>query len=449
MEQVNSAKPGRSVIEAKGLTKTYGKNRGIKDVNLSVKEGEVFGFLGPNGAGKTTMIRTLLGFMRPTGGGAEIFGHDIQRDSVAVRSMVGNLPGEFALEDRMNGEKLLKLFARLRGVQSLDYAYELADRINADLTRPMRRLSRGNKQKIGLIQAMFHRPPLLILDEPTGGLDPLVQEEFLQIIAETKEEARTVFSSSHTLNEVERVCDRVGIIREGELVRVETTDTLINKSFRHVMLDFADAIEGQEARRFEELEGVEKFEQDGQRLSFELHGNLDSVIKLAARHEVLDMIYERPSLEEIFLAYYGGEDTIGEDESLGNGGANTRQVSSHGASSTAGNSNSGNEKEAEGGERGSEKSGSEPAAGSRVESAESKSYRPEPGVAHNGNGAPVATATAATGMATQTAAASQAGSVKKVVETIVEKTIVEKTKTVEKTVETTIETKNVEKGGQS
>ncbi|CAN5286935.1 hypothetical protein BH24ACT16_BH24ACT16_06910 [soil metagenome] len=301
-------RPASPVIEVEGLTKTYGKNRGIKDVDLSVKEGEVFGFLGPNGAGKTTMIRTLLGFMRPTGGGAEILGHDIVRDSVAVRSMVGNLPGEFSFEDRMNGEKLLKLFARLRGVRSLDYAYELADRIDADLQRPMRRLSRGNKQKIGLIQAMFHRPPLLILDEPTGGLDPLVQEEFLRIIAEVKAEGRTVFFSSHTLNEVERVCDRVGIIREGELVRVETTDTLINKSFRHVMLDFAEALGVEDTRRFEGLEGVEKFQQDGSRLSFELHGNLDSVIKLAARHQVTDMIYERPSLEEIFLAYYGGED---------------------------------------------------------------------------------------------------------------------------------------------
>jgi len=303
-EQVSSAEP---VLRAEGLTKTYGKSRGIKDVDLTVYEGEVFGFLGPNGAGKTTMIRTLLGFMRPTGGRGEIFGHDIQRESVAVRSLIGNLPGEFALEDRMTGEKLLKLFARLRGVESLDYAYELAERINAELDRPLRRLSRGNKQKIGLIQAMFHKPPLLILDEPTGGLDPLVQEEFLEIVAETRREGRTVFFSSHTLGEVEKICDRVGIIREGELVQVETTDALINKSFRHVMLQFAGSVEGEEARRFESLEGVENFRGDGLRLYFDLHGNLDSVIKLAARHEVMDMLYERPSLEEIFLAYYGGE----------------------------------------------------------------------------------------------------------------------------------------------
>ena len=303
MEQVESANP---VLETSGFTKTYGKDRGIKDVNLTVERGEVFGFLGPNGAGKTTTIRTLLGFMQPTGGKAEVFGLDSQKDSVRIRALVGNLPGEFTLEDRMTGEKLLKLFARFRGVESLDYAYELAERLGADLQRPMRRLSRGNKQKIGLIQAMFHKPPLLILDEPTGGLDPLVQEEFLKIIREVKEEGRTVFFSSHVLNEVERVCDRVGIIREGELVRVEDTDTLINKSFRHVMLEFA--VEGEEARRFEKLEGIEKFEREGKQISFELHGNLDDVIKLAAKHEVVDMIYERPSLEEIFLAYYGGEE---------------------------------------------------------------------------------------------------------------------------------------------
>lgn len=233
---------------------------------------------------------------------------DIEKDSVAIRSLVGNLPGEFALEDRMTGDQLLKFFARLRGVKNLDYAYEISERINADMNRPMRRLSRGNKQKIGLVQAMFHKPPLLILDEPTGGLDPLVQEEFLKIISEVKEEGRTVFFSSHTLGEVERVCDRVGIIRKGELTAVETTDDLINKSFRHVSLSFAGRLDDGEAKRFENLEGIEEFRREHSRLSFDLHGNLNDMIKLAARHELLDMVYERPSLEEIFLAYYNGRD---------------------------------------------------------------------------------------------------------------------------------------------
>ncbi|WP_205544085.1 ABC transporter ATP-binding protein [Rubrobacter indicoceani] len=161
-----------AVIETRGFTKTYGGTRGIRNVDLRVEEVEVFGFLGPNGAGKTTTIRTLLGFMRPTGGVAEVFGRDVRRESVAIREKVGNLPGEFAFGERVTGEQLLRYFARLRGVRSLCHAYDLADRLGADLRRPVRKLSRGNKQKIGLVQAMFHRPPLLILDEPTGGLAP-------------------------------------------------------------------------------------------------------------------------------------------------------------------------------------------------------------------------------------------------------------------------------------
>lgn len=300
------------VVEISGLTKKYGKTRGIEDVDLTVNEGEVFGFLGPNGAGKTTTIRTLLGLMKPTSGYAEIFGLDTRKDSVKIRALVGNLPGEFTLEDKMTGEQLIKFFARLRGVKSPEYAHELAGRLNADLDRPMRRLSRGNKQKIGLIQAMFHRPPLLILDEPTGGLDPLVQEEFLRIIREVREEGRTVFFSSHNLSEVERICDRVGIIRKGRLVKIEPTDDLINKSFRHVSLSFAEPLGDEDARRFREVEGVKDFRREDSVVSFDLHGDLDKMIKLAARHELVDMRYERPSLEEIFLAYYGGENGDGE-----------------------------------------------------------------------------------------------------------------------------------------
>jgi ABC-2 type transport system ATP-binding protein len=291
-----------AAIKTEGLTKTYGKNRGIRDVDLEVDEGEVFGFLGPNGAGKTTTIRTLLGFMRPTGGRAEVFGLDTQRESVEVRARVGNLPGEFALENRTTGEDLLKFFARLRGVGSLGYARELAERFGADLHRPMRRLSRGNKQKIGLIQAMFHRPPLLILDEPTGGLDPLVQEEFLDVVEETKAEGRTVFFSSHVLSEVERVSDRVGIIRSGELVAVEPTHRLVDKAFRHVTLTFDGPVD---ARPFDALPGVEGLKVDGPRLSFTLHSEPDAMVRLAAQHRLVGMEYERPSLEEIFLTYYG------------------------------------------------------------------------------------------------------------------------------------------------
>jgi ABC-2 type transport system ATP-binding protein len=290
-------------IETEGLTKRYGrKARGIEDVNLVVAPGEVFGFLGPNGAGKTTTIRTLLGFLRPTGGRARVFGLDVRRESVEIRARVGNLPGEFALEDRMTGEGLLRFFARLRGVNDLSYAHELAERLGADLRRPMRRLSRGNKQKIGLVQAMFHRPPLLILDEPTGGLDPLVQEEFLDIVEETKAEGRTVFFSSHVLSEVERVCDRVGIIRDGRLVTVEPTHALVDKAFRHVRLTFDGPVDREP---FEKLHGVEDLEVEGSKALFTLYETPDEMVKLAARHRLISLEYERPSLEEIFLTYYG------------------------------------------------------------------------------------------------------------------------------------------------
>jgi ABC-2 type transport system ATP-binding protein len=292
-----------AAIRTEGLTKTYGRKvRGIEDVSLEVGEGEVFGFLGPNGAGKTTTIRTLLGLMRPTGGRAEVFGLDVRRRSVEVRESVGNLPGEFTLEDRMTGEGLLRFFARLRGVSDLGYAWELAGRLGADLKRPMRRLSRGNKQKIGLVQAMFHRPPLLILDEPTGGLDPLVQEEFLDIIEEVRGEGRTVFFSSHVLAEVERVCDRVGIIREGQLVDVEPTRALVDKAFRHVVLTFDAPVD---PRPFGGLRGVEDVRAQGSQVSFTLYEAPDEMVKLAAQHRLVSMEYERPTLEEIFLTYYG------------------------------------------------------------------------------------------------------------------------------------------------
>ena len=291
-----------AAIKTEGLTKTYGKNRGIRDVDLEVEPGEVFGFLGPNGAGKTTTIRTLLGFMRPTAGRAEVFGLDTRRESVEVRARVGNLPGEFALEDRTTGEGMLRFFARLRGVGDLGYAHELAERFGADLRRPMRRLSRGNKQKVGLIQAMFHRPPLLILDEPTGGLDPLVQEEFLDVIGETKAEGRTVFFSSHVLSEVERVSDRVGIIRGGELVDVEPTHELVDKAFRHVTLTFDGPVD---PKPYQALPGVEGLKADGPKLTLTLYSEPDALVKLAARNRLVGMEYERPSLEEIFLTYYG------------------------------------------------------------------------------------------------------------------------------------------------
>jgi ABC-2 type transport system ATP-binding protein len=292
-----------AVIRTERLTKSYGRNRGIVDLDMEVRPGEVFGFLGPNGAGKTTTIRCLLNLLRPTSGRAQIFGLDAQRDSVAIRERLGNLPGEFTLEERMTGEELVRLYGRLRGVSDLTYAYELAERLNADLGRPMRHLSRGNKQKIGLVQAMFHKPDLLVMDEPTTGLDPLVQEEFLRLMAETSAEGRTVFFSSHVLSEVERVCDWVGIIREGELVALETTQSLVEKRFRRLSLRFASPVD---PAPFAALPEVTELESEGDTLRMKVGGSVDPVIKLAARHTVVDLEFERPSLEEVFLTYYGG-----------------------------------------------------------------------------------------------------------------------------------------------
>ena len=210
-----------SVIETDRLTKRYGEARGIEDVSLSVEAGEVFGFLGPNGAGKTTTIRTLLDLMHPTSGSAKLFGLDSRRESVAIRARLGNLPGDFSYDPRLTGRELVSFLAEIRGVRGLGRATELAERFHADLERPLGELSRGGRQKIGLIQAFFHAPELLILDEPTGGLDPLMQEEFLGLLREESERGASVFLSSHELDEVQRACDSVGIIRDGRLVTVE------------------------------------------------------------------------------------------------------------------------------------------------------------------------------------------------------------------------------------
>jgi len=304
------------VIHTEDLTKSYGPRRGIVDVNLDVSAGEIFGFLGPNGSGKTTTIRTLLDLMRPTSGKAYLFGLDSHRDSVSIRGRVGNLPGEFNLDDRLTGEQLIGFFGRLRGVEDLAYAHTLAERLDLDLTSPMRQLSRGNRQKVGLVQALFHRPPLVILDEPTSGLDPLVQEEFHAVLHEVAAEGGTIFFSSHVLSEVEHLCDRVGIVREGRLVAVETTESLLTKRVRHMTITFARPVEGEP---FAALSGVSDVRIVGATLSLSLTDGLDQVVKLAARHSVVDMELPRASLEEVFFTYYGDETQSGEGSSTTGG----------------------------------------------------------------------------------------------------------------------------------
>jgi len=290
-----------AAIETERLTKRYGSARGIEDVTIAVEEGEVFGFLGPNGAGKTTTIRTLLDLLHPTGGSARVFGLDSQRDSVAIRARLGNLPGDFGFGKHVSGREALRQLARLRGIDGRERAEELARRFRADLERPLGELSRGNRQKVGLILAVFHRPELLILDEPTSGLDPLMQEEFLALVREERERGCAVFLSSHELDEVERVCDRVGIIRGGRVIAVERVDELLDKTGRRVEVELAAPVDPEELRR---LPGVGEVEVDGARARFRVSGDVDPVVKAIAAHHVVDLEFARPTLEEVFLTYY-------------------------------------------------------------------------------------------------------------------------------------------------
>lgn len=296
----------RVVIQTHNLTHRYGKLIAIQDVNLSVYEGEIFGFLGPNGAGKTTTIRTLLDFIRPSEGSASIFGLDSVRDSVAIRARVGYLPSELALLDNWTGIQYIRWLEDVRGAKNgfVAEAERLAGLLDHDLGRSLKGLSTGMKRKMGLIVALAHRPELLILDEPSTGLDPLMQQVLHQIMRETRAEGRTIFLSSHNLPEVEAICDRVGIIREGRLEAVEAVADLTRVSFRWLTLVFDGAAP---TERFRVLPGVTDIEGDGARLRMRVGGkaSMDAVIKLAAQHTVTDMDVEHPTLEEIFLAYYG------------------------------------------------------------------------------------------------------------------------------------------------
>ncbi len=288
-------------LETDRLTKLYGRERGIAGLTMAVEDGEIFGFLGPNGAGKTTTIRTLLDLLHPTSGSARILGLDSRRDSVAIRARLGNLPGEFGFGKHASGREALSVLARLRGVENLAHAEMLARRLRADLDRPLGALSRGNRQKIGLILAMFHRPEMLIFDEPTSGLDPLMQEEFLALVREERERGCTVFLSSHELDEVERVCDRVAMIREGELVAIERVADLLSRTQRRVSVQFEQEIDLDELRA---NAGVRELHADGVRVTFMVTGELDPIIKAISRHHVVDLELAHLTLEEVFLTYY-------------------------------------------------------------------------------------------------------------------------------------------------
>jgi ABC-2 type transport system ATP-binding protein len=290
-----------AVIQTTRLTKSYGPFRGIVEVDLAVNEGEVFGFLGPNGAGKTTTIRVLLDLIRPTSGTATVFGIETSADPVAIHRRVGYLPGEWNLYDRLTGAETIRYFANLRGGVDPAYTSELVERLDLDPSRRFREYSRGNKQKVGLVVALQHKPELLVLDEPTAGLDPLVQQTFNELLFEAKREGRTVFLSSHIISEVERTCDRVAIIREGRIVRLDTVDGVRALAAHEVELRFASPVP---AAAFEAIDGVSNVVEEGRTLRMLVTGPIAPVVRLAGQHELVDFVSREPSLEEVFLSEY-------------------------------------------------------------------------------------------------------------------------------------------------
>jgi ABC-2 type transport system ATP-binding protein len=310
VDRANRPNPATGLaIQAQNLTKRYGQARGVTDLNLDVREGEVFGFLGPNGAGKTTTIRLFLNLIKPTSGQVSLLGLDSQRDSVEIRKHTGYLPGEFSLYPNLTGAKTLEYFGNLRGGADWSRIKSLAERLELDLTRKFRQYSRGNKQKVGIIQALMHRPRLLVLDEPTSGLDPLNQQEFYKMVQEIRQDGATVFFSSHIMSEVEKICDRVGIIREGQLIKVGNIVDLTDLKNHHLELIFAEPVP---VEVFEKLPGVNQVqvssEDSHQVLRCTVRSEaLDQVVKTAARYSLIDFISREPTLEETFLDYYRDE----------------------------------------------------------------------------------------------------------------------------------------------
>jgi len=291
------------VIRIEGLTKSYGRVQALRGINLEVRRGEIFGYLGPNGAGKTTTIRCLLDLIRPDGGTVRVLGMDPQADPVAVRERTGYLPGELQLEPNMTVEGVLRYFNDLRGNKAdWGFVQQLVQRLDLDLRPLIKNLSHGNKQKVGIVQALMHRPELLLLDEPTLGLDPLMQREALRLLAEAQAAGTTVFFSSHILSEVQAVAERVGIIRKGVVVEVAETASLINRAMRHVSIRFRRPMD---ISPLADIPGVTVLSQDdGTSVLLQVEGEMDSLIKALAAFPVSDFETERPSLEEIFLAYY-------------------------------------------------------------------------------------------------------------------------------------------------
>ncbi|WP_372594321.1 ABC transporter ATP-binding protein [Actinotalea sp.] len=295
-----------SALRTEGLTKHYGEVRALVDLDLDVRPGEVFGFLGPNGAGKTTMIRTVMDEIRATAGTATVLGMDSHRDSVEIRRHIGYLPSDLALYPNLTGRDTLTYFANLRGGVDRDYVRSLAERLDADLDKKVGDLSSGNRQKVGIIQALMSRPELVLMDEPSAGLDPLVQRELQTMMRELANEGRTVFLSSHTLSEVQRVADRVGIIRSGRLIALESVAGLRTKATRRVELDLDGVADPAVLLA---VPGTADVTVDGHRVALSYSGRMDTLLAaVTAHHQLLDLSTQEADLEEIFLRFYRGAD---------------------------------------------------------------------------------------------------------------------------------------------
>jgi ABC-2 type transport system ATP-binding protein len=295
-----------TIIQTNQLTKSYGRNRGILAVTFAIQEGEVFGFLGPNGAGKTTTMRTLMGLLHANSGSAMIGGLDCWKESTAVKKLVGYLPGEFAFDPGLRGAQIIEYLGHLRGGVDQAYVRALVERLGLDPSKRFREYSHGNKQKVGLVQAFMHKPRLLILDEPTSGLDPLNQQEFYRMVAEVRAEGRTVFLSSHILPEVEHTCDRVAIIREGRLVKIDHVSALKDIHQHDVEISFPGPTS---MDWFKHVEGVVSVAQgaDERTLQLNVQGALTEIIRVASDHHATNMVTREPTLEEVFLRFYEPE----------------------------------------------------------------------------------------------------------------------------------------------
>ena len=292
-------------IHTEGLTKHYGDVKALVDLDLDVYRGEIFGFLGPNGAGKTTTIRTLMDEIRPTAGSATIVGLDTHEHSVEIRSSTGYIPGDLAMYPNLTGRDTITYFGNLRGEIDWQYVDELADRLDADLTRKVGDLSTGNRQKVGIIQAFMSRPEVLIMDEPSAGLDPLVQRTFQEMMKEVTRNGSTIFLSSHTLSEVQRVADRVGIIRSGHLIALEGVKDLRSKAMRRVDLYFDQPVD---AAAFELVDGARDVEANNHHVTMSFEGSMEKLLSLATtQYTLLGIATQEADLEEIFLTYYREE----------------------------------------------------------------------------------------------------------------------------------------------